>query len=328
MSQTYYIYHHADFDGTFSAFLMRRFLRHHGISAEFGEALNYDPQSGAGWENYSFKEPFILLDFRWHDRASGFIDHHANHCPTGSVADLKWYRYNPQAPSAAQLIFEMINEAGISLGNIAPMVHAANLVDTAAYAINGLTPEDVVLLKNKAIQIAKVIEDNNDVIPRILSDLAAKNIWDKIECRVFGRWIERIAGKDYVKERVKKLRQEILQHIELFRTLSEEQNGVVWYDMTSLPYNRFLPAMIYKDSYLWVGVCFHENKYSLKMNLNPWGDVLQAKKFQHQVDLGKIAQQLGGGGHPQVGTVYVASYEEAKEKFNQAKEMITPFLDS
>lgn len=328
MSQTYYIYHHADFDGTFSAFLMRRFLRHQGILAEYGEALNYNPQFEAQWENYPFKEPFILLDFKWHNRAIGFIDHHSNHCPTGSVKDLKWYRYDPQAPSAAQLIYEMVNETGIDLDNIDKMVKAVNLIDTADYAVSGLSPEDVVLLKNKAIQIAKVIEDDNTLIPKILADLASKDLWGRIECRFFGRWINRIARKKYVKDRVKKLRQEILGHIEQFRSLSEEKEGVVWYDMTSLPYNRFLPAVIYPASYLWVGVCFHENKYSLKMNLNPWGDVLKAKKFQHQVDLGKIAENLGGGGHPQVGTVYVSSYEEAKEKFSQVREILRPYLDN
>ena len=324
--KTIHIYYHIDYDGLVSAFLTRRLLEKKGFKVEYGEALDYNEKTKEHWLEYPFKKPFVIVDFKYHPGVSGFVDHHENHRPEKNTDHLSLYKYDADAPSAAILVSQLAKEKKISLGNVSQLVKSATTVDTADFAGHGLTPEDIVMAKTDVAKIVRVLEKDHTVVPKILNDLQPHGFLETIQSEWFGRWLKRIVKKPYIKDQVAEIQKESFESIRKFLERSKSDGFLVKYDMTKIPFNRYLPAMAYPKSVLWFGMAYYEGKYAVKFNLNPWASASDKAKLK-DVHLGKLAEKFGGGGHAAIGTVYVYSREEVQSLYNKIMPEIQKIVD-
>jgi hypothetical protein len=127
-----------------------------------------------------------------------------------------------------------------------------------------------------------------------------------------------ILEEPFVAELMPPLLQRHERSIELMKTRTEFKDGTVFFDVTDQDlegYNKFVPYYLYPDSIYSVGLSKSSFRTKVSVGSNPWarGDRL--------VNLAKICERYGGGGHARVGAIsFDVKQEEAARK--AAREIV------
>src|SRR5260370_16832084 len=88
--------------------------------------------------------------------------------------------------------------------------------------------------------------------------------------------------------------------IEILRQRSVEKDGTIFFDVTDLElegYNKFIPYYLHPDSIYSIGVSKSSFRVKVSVGSNPWS------KRPPTVNLARICERYGGGGHPRVGPI-------------------------
>jgi c-di-AMP phosphodiesterase-like protein len=88
--------------------------------------------------------------------------------------------------------------------------------------------------------------------------------------------------------------------IDILRERSQEADGVVFFDITDLDlegYNKFIPYYLHPDSIYNVGLSKSSFRVKVSVGSNPWS------KREPTVNLAKVCERYGGGGHARVGAI-------------------------
>ena len=88
--------------------------------------------------------------------------------------------------------------------------------------------------------------------------------------------------------------------IDILRKRSEEKDGTVFFDITDLDlegYNKFIPYYLFPDSIYNVGLSKSSFRVKVSVGSNPWS------KREPTVNLAKVCERYGGGGHARVGAI-------------------------
>jgi hypothetical protein len=88
--------------------------------------------------------------------------------------------------------------------------------------------------------------------------------------------------------------------IDLLRQRSEEKQGTIFFDITDLDlegYNKFIPYYLHPDSIYSVGLSKSSFRVKVSVGSNPWS------KREPTVNLAKVCERYGGGGHARVGAI-------------------------
>jgi len=109
--------------------------------------------------------------------------------------------------------------------------------------------------------------------------------------------------------------------IDILRQRTEEKDGTVFFDITGLNlegYNKFIPYYLHPDSIYSVGLSKSSFRVKVSVGSNPWS------KREPTVNLAKVCERYGGGGHARVGAI---SFEVTQsEAAHQAAQEIVEEL--
>jgi hypothetical protein len=106
--------------------------------------------------------------------------------------------------------------------------------------------------------------------------------------------------------------------IEVLRQRSECRNGTIFFDITDQDmegYNKFIPYYLHPESTYSIGLSRSSFRNKVSVGSNPW------TKTQNLVNLAKICERYGGGGHARVGAI---SFDVSKrgEARHAAEEIV------
>jgi hypothetical protein len=146
-----------------------------------------------------------------------------------------------------------------------------------------------------------VIEATQDeaFIPRLIPLLATMPLAEIIE-------------QPFVKELLPPLLQRHQRSIDLLRSRIENQDGTIFFDITDQElegYNKFVPYHLVPTCTYSIGLSKSSFRTKVAVGSNPWAPEPPT------VNLAKICERYGGGGHARVGAI---SFEP--NQFERARE--------
>jgi hypothetical protein len=88
--------------------------------------------------------------------------------------------------------------------------------------------------------------------------------------------------------------------IDVLRQRAKEIQGTIFFDITDLDlegYNKFIPYYLHPESVYSVGLSKSSFRVKVSVGSNPWS------KREPSVNLAKVCERYGGGGHARVGAI-------------------------
>jgi hypothetical protein len=288
-------YHDKCFDGACSAALFSRF---------YGERIRSDVEfvfsgllhrAGSLFNEKDFDgDENAIVDFKYSSspRITWWFDHHES--AFLSPADAAHFEqeqsnrkfYDPDFKSCTRFIATIAEQRfGFNPRPVADLVHWADVVDGALYA----DARTAVEMKAPAMKLTMVIESAKDsnFAPRLIPLLATKSL-------------EEVLEEPLVAECLPPLLERHQRSIAILRERTELKDGTLFFDITDLEmegYNKFVPYYLQPESIYSVGLSKSSFRVKVSVGSNPWAP------SQPTVNLAKICERYGGGGHARVGAI-------------------------
>jgi hypothetical protein len=237
-----------------------------------------------------------ILDFKYctSPKITWWFDHHQS--AFLSPEDAAHYEsnpstkkfYDPDYRSCTKFIAETTEKRfGFSPQPIAEMVRWADIIDGALYE----NAKAAVEMKEPAMKLTMVIESTQDpaFIPRLIPLLASKSLDD-------------IIRTPFVAELLPPLLERHRKSIDIIEDRSEFKDGTIFFDVTDHElegYNKFIPYYLHPTSTYSVGLSRSSFRTKVSVGSNPWTPTPAEK----MVNLAKICERYGGGGHARVGAI-------------------------
>jgi hypothetical protein len=112
--------------------------------------------------------------------------------------------------------------------------------------------------------------------------------------------------------------------MEILRQRSECKDGTIFFDITDQDlegYNKFIPYYLHPESIYSVGLSKSSFRVKVSVGSNPWAPQ------EPQVNLAKICERYGGGGHARVGAISFNPDQHAAA-IMAAREIVTELRTS
>ena len=288
-------YHDKCFDGTCSAALFSRFYRERirgDVEFEYSGLLH---RAGALFDENKFDgDENAIVDFKYSSspKITWWFDHHQS--AFLSAADAEHFEqdvsnrkfYDPDFKSCTGFIAMIAEERfGFDPHPIAELIQWADIVDGAMYD----DAKSAVEMRAPAIKLTMAIEasTDRDFVKRMIPLLAYRSL-------------DSILGEPFVAAVLPPLLERHQRSIDILRKRSEEKDGTVFFDITDLDlegYNKFIPYYLFPDSIYNVGLSKSSFRVKVSVGSNPWS------KREPTVNLAKVCERYGGGGHARVGAI-------------------------
>jgi len=291
-------YHGKCFDGAASAAVFSRFYRERIRSdAEF-QFTGLVHRAGALFNERDFDgDENVIVDFKYSPspRITWWFDHHQSAFLTAQ--DAEHYRqsdksqkfYDPDFRSCTKFLAHVAQEKyGFDPRPVEELVHWADVIDGAQFK----SPQEAVEMAEPAMKLTMAVESTTDsgflpkLIPRLVEEPLAQVIQEPFVAPLIGPLMERHR-----------------RSIEILRARSECKQGTIYFDITDQDlegYNKFIPYYLYSDSVYSVGLSSSSFRVKVAVGSNPW------TTRQHMVNLARICERYGGGGHARVGAISFA----------------------
>ena len=306
-------YHDRCFDGACSAALFSRFYSERirdDMRFEYGGLLH---RAGALFNEDDFTgDENAIVDFKYSssEKITWWFDHHesafltpedASHFERDS-SNRKFY--DPSFKSCTRFLAVIAEQRfGFNPASMAEVIHWAEIVDGALYP----DAKTAVEMREPAMKLTMVIESNqdSDFGPRLIPMLASKPLAE-------------ILADPLVAPRLQPLLDRHQHSIEIIRERVECKDRTVFFDVADQElegYNKFVPYYLYPDCDYNVGLSRSSFRNKVSVGSNPW------TKSTNLVNLAKICERYGGGGHARVGAI---SFDVSKpdEARNAAREIV------
>jgi hypothetical protein len=300
-------YHERCFDGACSASLFTRFYRerirrsakfqYQGLLHRAGALFNLDDFNGD--EN-------AIVDFKYlaSEKLTWWFDHHESAFLTDE--DREHFErqqsnrkfFDPDFKSCTKFLATVAQSRfGFDTAEVGELVKWADIVDGASYE----SAEVAVALKEPAMRITMAIEANQDptFIPRLIEILAYRSL-------------EEIVSAPFVATVIPPLLERHQASIEIIRERSECVDQTIFFDVTEYDlegYNKFIPYYLHPESVYSVGLSKSSFRVKISVGSNPWTGA------ENLINLAKICERYGGGGHARVGAISFppGEFEQATE---------------
>ncbi len=275
-------YHDKCFDGASSAALFSRFYRERIRSdAEF-EFTGLVHRAGALFDEKQFDgDENAIVDFKYSSspQITWWFDHHQSAFLTESDAEhfeqdqSNRKFYDPDFKSCTSFIAMIAQERfGFDPAPVADLVYWTDVIDGALYP----DAKTAVEMKAPAMKLTMVIESAPDhgFVPNLIPLLATKPLGEILD--------EPFVSMDILKER------------------TECKDRTIFFDVTDQDlegYNKFIPYYLHPESVYSVGLSKSSFRVKVSVGSNPWAPQ------QPEVNLAKICERYGGGGHARVGAI-------------------------
>jgi hypothetical protein len=299
-------FHDKCFDGASSAAVFSRFYRerirrdvefvYSGLVHRAGSL--FDESQFDGDEN-------AIVDFKYSTspKITWWFDHHESAFLTPE--DAAHYEQNPSSKKFYDPDFKSCTKFvatttqkrfGFDPSPIAELVEWADIVDGALYK----DAKTAVELAAPAMKLTMVIETApQGFVPRLIPLLASKSL-------------EEILEVPWIAERIPPLLERHQKSIEILRRHSECKDGTIYFDITDYElegYNKFIPYYLHPQCTYSIGLSKSSFRTKVSVGSNPWAPE------EPSVNLAKICERYGGGGHARVGAISFPphQFEEARK---------------
>ena len=288
-------YHDRCFDGASSAALFSRFYRerirndvefvYSGLLHRAGSLFNEDDFDGD--EN-------AIVDFKYSSspKITWWFDHHES--AFLSPEDAAHFEqdqssrkfYDPGFRSCTSFIATIAEQRfGFNPAPVAELVHWTDIIDGALYP----DAKTAVEMKEPAMQLTMIIESTQDpnFLPRLIPLLASQPL-------------AQVVAAPFVAPLLPPLLQRHRNSIDVLRERIESRDGTLFFDVTDQElegYNKFVPYYLHPESVYSVGLSKSSFRVKVSVGSNPWAP------SPPRVNLAKVCERYGGGGHARVGAI-------------------------
>jgi len=288
-------YHDKCFDGASSAALFSRFYRERIRSDVEFVYTGLLHRAGALFDEREFDgDENAIVDFKYSSspKITWWFDHHES--AFLSPADAAHFEqdqgnrkfYDPGFKSCTSFIAMIAEQRfGFDPRPVAELVHWTDIVDGALYE----SAQSAVEMKAPAMKLTMAIEAVQDpgFVKKLIPLLATQPMATTLE-------------QPFVASALPPLLERHQRSIDLLRQRSEEKQGTIFFDITDLDlegYNKFIPYFLHPDSIYSVGLSKSSFRVKVSVGSNPWS------KREPVVNLAKVCERYGGGGHARVGAI-------------------------
>jgi len=288
-------YHDKCFDGACSAALFSRFYRERirsDVDFVYSGLLH---RAGALFDEKQFDgDENAIVDFKYSSspKITWWFDHHES--AFLSPADAAHFEqdqsnrkfYDPDFKSCTSFIAMIAKERfGFDPSLVAELVQWTDIVDGAMYE----DAKSAVEMKAPAMKLTMAIESATDrnFVKTTISLLAYQSLASILE-------------EPFVAAVLPALLERHQRSIEILRQRTVEKDGTIFFDITDLElegYNKFIPYYLHPDSIYSIGVSKSSFRVKVSVGSNPWS------KRPPTVNLARICERYGGGGHARVGAI-------------------------
>jgi hypothetical protein len=288
-------YHDKCFDGASSAALFSRFYRERIRSDADFMFSGLLHRAGSLFNEADFTgDVNAIVDFKYSSspRIHWWFDHHES--AFLSPADAAHFErdqsnqkfYDPAFKSCTSFIAMIAQQRfGFDPSPVADLVHWTDIIDGALYA----NAKTAVAMQEPAMKLTMVIESAPDqrFVPNLIPLLATKSLAAILE-------------EPFVAPLLPPLLRRHEISIEILRQRSECKDGTIFFDITDQDlegYNKFIPYHLHPESIYSVGLSKSSFRVKVSVGSNPWAPQ------EPVVNLAKICERYGGGGHARVGAI-------------------------
>ncbi|MBV9182379.1 MAG: phosphoesterase [Acidobacteria bacterium] len=303
-------YHDRCFDGASSAALFSRF---------YGERIRNDVvflysgllhRAGSLFNEADFDgDENVIVDFKYSssEKITWWFDHHESAFLSG--ADAAHFEqdqsnrkfYDPAFKSCTSFIATIAEQRfGFNPAPVAELIRWTDIIDGALYP----DAKTAVEMKEAAMQLTMVIESTQDAgfLPRLIPHLATRSLAEVIQA-------------PFVAPLLPPLLERHQKSVEILRGRTEEREGTLFFDISDQElegYNKFVPYYLHPKSIYSVGLSKSSFRVKVSVGSNPWAPSAP------QVNLAKVCERYGGGGHARVGAIsFNVSEQEAAHRAAQ-----------
>jgi hypothetical protein len=299
-------YHDRCFDGASSAALFSRFYAErirNNVEFVYSGLLH---RAGALFNEADFDgDENAIVDFKYSSspKITWWFDHHESAFLSPSDAahfeqdqsNCKFY--DPSFKSCTGLIAMIAEERfGFNPAPVAELVRWTDIIDGALYE----DAKAAVEMKEPAMQLTMVIESTQDpaFLPKLIPLLAGKPLAEVIRV-------------PFVASLLPPLLERHRKSVETLGERVESKDGTLFFDVTDQElegYNKFVPYYLHPESIYSVGLSKSSFRVKVSVGSNPWAP------SPPRVNLAKVCERYGGGGHARVGAISfnVTEHEAAK----------------
>ena len=288
-------YHDKCFDGASSAALFSRFYRERirgDVDFVYSGLLH---RAGALFDEKQFDgDENAIVDFKYSSspKITWWFDHHES--AFLSPADAAHFEqdqsnrkfYDPDFKSCTSFIAMIAKERfGFDPRPVSELVQWTDVVDGAMYE----DAKSAVEMKAPAMKLTMAIESatDRDFVKTMIPLLAYQSLASILE-------------EPFVAAVLPPMLERHQRSIEILRQRSVEKDGTIFFDITDLDlegYNKFIPYHLHPDSIYSIGVSKSSFRVKVSVGSNPWS------KRPPTVNLARICERYGGGGHARVGAI-------------------------
>lgn len=288
-------YHGKCFDGTASAALFSRFYQERICPEAAFQFTGLVHRAGALFDENDFDgDENAIVDFKYSasPRITWWFDHHQSAFLTPE--DAEHYRsnskaqkfYDPDFKSCTKFLAQIAQEKfGFDTQPVAELIHWADIIDGAQFD----SPQQAVEMAEPALKLTMVIESTSD--PELPPKL--------IPCMV-REPLAQVIQEPFVASLIPPLMERHRRSIDILRGRSECKQGTIYFDISDHDlegYNKFIPYYLHPQSVYSVGLSSSSFRTKVSVGSNPW------TQEQNMVNLAKICERYGGGGHARVGAI-------------------------
>jgi hypothetical protein len=300
-------YHDRCFDGASSAALFSRFYSErirNDIEFVYSGLLH---RAGSLFNEADFNgDENAIVDFKYSGspKITWWFDHHQS--AFLSPADAEHFEqdqsnrkfYDPDFKSCTSFIATVAEQRfGFNPAPVAELVHWTDIIDGAMYQDAKIAVE----MKEPAMQLTMVIESTQDpeFIPRLIPLLATRPLAEVVRA-------------PFVASLLPPLLERHRGSIKILKDRIESRDQTLFFDVTDQDlegYNKFVPYYLHPESIYSVGLSKSSFRVKVSVGSNPWAPSPPV------VNLAKVCERYGGGGHARVGAISfdVSQHAEASK---------------
>lgn len=312
-------YHDKCFDGASSAALFSRFYRERirgDVDFVYSGLLH---RAGSLFDENQFDgEENAIVDFKYSSspKITWWFDHHVSAFLTPADAahfeqdDSNRKFYDPAFKSCTSFIAMVAEQRfGFDPRPVTELVHWTDIVDGAMYE----DAKSAVEMKAPAMRLTMAIESSADpdFVKKMIRLLAYRPLGEIVEDPLVSTVLPPMLERHE-------------RSIEILRKRTQESEGTVFFDITDLDmegYNKFVPYYLHPDSIYSVGLSKSSFRVKVSVGSNPWA------KREPTVNLAKVCERYGGGGHARVGAISFDVTQHAAAR-QAAQEIVTELRES
>ena len=288
-------YHDRCFDGASSAALFSRFYAErirNDVDFVYSGLLH---RAGSLFNEADFDgDENAIVDFKYSSspKITWWFDHHQS--AFLSPEDAEHFEqdqssrkfYDPDFKSCTSFISTIAEQRfGFNPAPVAELVHWTDVIDGALYP----DAKTAVEMKEPAMQLTMVIESTQDreFIPRLIPLLATQPLGEVVRNSLVAPLLPPLLERHRKSINVLKERIESRDHTLFFDITDHDLEG----------YNKFVPYYLHPESIYSVGLSKSSFRVKVSVGSNPWAP------SPPTVNLAKVCERYGGGGHARVGAI-------------------------